>query len=308
MSRCYPFPPPGYVKNAIPDDKPLNELNNVVKVDTKAAKKERKEEKKREKREKRKSKESGGDVESKKHKHKKRKHSEEKSHKDDIDLAYEKKLRQNELDCLEKSSLTEELGQAVGSQNSTDSTLKSTIKRQKLVTSPPDVSQSSGSKIRIKLSIQRQKDPEVLPDEPSSSLGRTPDVTVRGNVGPETIRHDKSKPLLSADVSKLPTHKSGATPPSNLCSRCPPEFSLRYKDLFENWAPPPLELNDTELDESWLFETKKKHDKKACDTSTSAVGFAHSSGPYPRAICLPGADIYALPGADIYALPYVLPY
>lgn len=103
------------------------------------AKKEKKKEKKREKREKGKTR-GGGDIESKKHSHKKRRKDERS--KEDQKGGELQKRTENEIEQIEKSSLTEERGHPVGSQASSDSTLNSN-KRQKL-SSPPNGRHNAG--------------------------------------------------------------------------------------------------------------------------------------------------------------------
>ncbi|XP_039069682.1 UPF0329 protein ECU05_1680/ECU11_0050-like [Hibiscus syriacus] len=111
MSRCFPFPPPGYVKNGIRDEALIESIK--LKREEEKAKKERKKEKKDKKREKKEidKARNSGETESKKHGHKKR-------HKDERSQEGKKggdcqKRRQNEVECFEKSTLTEEHGQAV---------------------------------------------------------------------------------------------------------------------------------------------------------------------------------------------------
>ncbi|CAN6541501.1 unnamed protein product [Malus baccata var. baccata] len=116
------------------------------------AKKEKKREKKREKKEKKA--QENGEPENK-HSHKRR-------HKDEKGRDHGKK-RKHETENLDKSGLTEEHEQPVGSQNSSDSTVNSN-KRQKQ-DSPPDGRHNSASILRIRLPLQRHKDPEMLPRE-----------------------------------------------------------------------------------------------------------------------------------------------
>ncbi|CAL2274084.1 unnamed protein product [Prunus armeniaca] len=123
------------------------------------AKKEKKREKKREKKEK-KARENG-ELENKKHSHKKR-HKDERHQEDEKGRDHGKK-RKHEIENLDKSTLTEEHEHPVGSQNSSDSTVDSN-KRPKQK-SYPDGMHNSASIFRIRLPLQRHKDPEVLPRE-----------------------------------------------------------------------------------------------------------------------------------------------
>ncbi|XP_059438236.1 uncharacterized protein LOC132171048 [Corylus avellana] len=179
MSRCFPYPPPGYVKNGIRDEALIDSIK--IQREEEKARKERKKEKKREKKEKEKAREKAretGKIDNKKHKHKKR-HREERSQEDQKGGDPHKR-RKYETENLEKSSLTEEHGHPVGSQNSSDSTLNSN-KRQKQSLSSND-KHNSGSVFRIRLPLQRHKDPEVLPskEQPCSSSGRTEAAFAQG--------------------------------------------------------------------------------------------------------------------------------
>ncbi|PKI68217.1 zinc finger CCCH domain-containing protein 18-like [Punica granatum] len=171
MSRCFPYPPPGYARNGVRDEA----LIESIKKEAEKAQKERKEEKKRRKREKEKAREEGETSEKKKHHHK-RKHRDGRSQEeDDTRGDHNKKQRVNSKHA-EKSNLTEEHGQPVSSQNSTDSTLNSSKGQETPTSLGMEGRQRSASIIRIQLPLQRQKDPDVLPNKEqpcSSAPGRT---------------------------------------------------------------------------------------------------------------------------------------
>ncbi|KAF8101543.1 hypothetical protein N665_0204s0040 [Sinapis alba] len=149
MSRCFPFPPPGYVVNGDRDEALIEssikgeeekckkeQLRKERKRDKKD-KKEKKEKKdkkeKKEKKDKKRKERERGEGESEKHSHKRRRKEEEVAkdvqniHKVDVFS----KLKESENDRLEKSSLTveRELLQST-SQNSCDSTLNSNEKEK----------------------------------------------------------------------------------------------------------------------------------------------------------------------------------
>lgn len=96
--------------------------NQKLQREGEKAKKDKKKETKREKKEKDKARESG-EVGKEKHGHKKR-HKDERHQEGKKERDHDKK-RKLETENLEKSNLTEEHGQPVGSQNSSDSTLNS---------------------------------------------------------------------------------------------------------------------------------------------------------------------------------------
>ncbi|XVF59816.1 hypothetical protein PTKIN_Ptkin07bG0306200 [Pterospermum kingtungense] len=325
MSRCYPYPPPGYVKNGIRDEALIESIKiqreeEKVKKERKKEKREKKE-KKREKKEKDKAKGSV-EGESKKHGHKKR-HKNERNHEDKKGGDHQK-IRVSEAESFEKSTITEEHGQAAGPQNSSDSTLNSN-KRQKL-SLPPDSGHNPGSIIRIRLPCQRQKDPEVLPskEQPCSTSGRIDDAFVQGTHEhaprpgrqleqhpcstastrhPElTFKLSKEKPCSSSRASESLAHNAEASMPLSLCSSCPPTLALEFKNLVEDWVVPSLQTEQTSFDEDdWLFQKKQNITSGFKSNTNGNVGPSQISLPtWPQACYLPEADIYALP----FTIPY----
>ncbi|KAG7540198.1 hypothetical protein ISN45_Aa07g004450 [Arabidopsis thaliana x Arabidopsis arenosa] len=192
MSRCFPFPPPGYVLNGTRDEAVIVSIKGA---EEKAKKEQKRKERKRDKKEKKDKKDKKERDEKKEKKRKDRegkeggseKHSHKRRRKEDgakVDVSH--KLKESEINCLEKSSLTveRELLQST-SQNSCDSTLNSNEivpkqkekqqpldgrhnnnQKQKEKQQPLDVrhnnNNDSESIIRIRLPIRRQKDPEVM--------------------------------------------------------------------------------------------------------------------------------------------------
>ncbi|XP_021815600.1 putative mediator of RNA polymerase II transcription subunit 26 [Prunus avium] len=203
MSRCFPYPPPGYVKKGI-NDEALIESIKLQREDGKA-KKEKKREKKREKKEK-KARENG-ELENKKHGHKKR-HKDERHQEDEKGRDYGKK-RKHETENLDKSSLTEEHEHPVGSQNSSDSTVNSN-KRQKQ-NSYPDGRHNSASIFRIRLPPQRHKDPEVLPREEQPCQ-----LPIQKHKDPQVLPSQEQPSLLSLQRHKDPQVLPSQEQPSRL--------------------------------------------------------------------------------------------
>ncbi|XP_042479059.1 uncharacterized protein DDB_G0284459-like isoform X2 [Macadamia integrifolia] len=166
MSRCFPYPPPGYEGKSDALDEAL--INSIKKE--KKPKKERKKEK-REKKEKRgegeKKAREKGCVEEKQQKHEKR-HKNERSK---VELEGDHPRRE-EAEHFEKSGLTEEHGQPVSSQNlydSSDSTQNS--HKRKKHCSPCRSNHNLGSILRIRL---KPKDQETFPSKelPCSNSGK----------------------------------------------------------------------------------------------------------------------------------------
>nr|CAB3496525.1 unnamed protein product [Digitaria exilis] len=150
MSRCFPYPPPGYVR------KPpvaVAEAETTAKLQ----KEREKAEKKKEKRSDKKALQSGETSKHSKHSHKKRKH-------DDASTAGQepKKVSKDSVEQLEKSGLSEEHGVPCFSQTVRDS---------------PESSQDSGNVVRIKIKSNQDSQaavlekPRVLEQPPAQQMG-----------------------------------------------------------------------------------------------------------------------------------------
>ncbi|CAN6481246.1 unnamed protein product [Victoria cruziana] len=111
MSRCFPYPPPGFLKTKGEDT--VSKICEERQKNEKERKKKRKDRKHKEK-----SHGDNGMVKEKKHRdHKRHKHERSKEKRVTSDRA---QRRQDENEQTERSSLTEELGQPVGFQNLSD--------------------------------------------------------------------------------------------------------------------------------------------------------------------------------------------
>uniref|UniRef100_A0A2P2JLP5 Uncharacterized protein n=2 Tax=Rhizophora mucronata TaxID=61149 RepID=A0A2P2JLP5_RHIMU len=328
MSRCFPYPPPGYEKKGISDDALIESIK--VQREAEKAEKERKKEKKREKKEKKqKDKEKvreSGEFESEKHSHKKRKR--DKGSQEDQKRGGFQKNGDNEREHSDKSSVTEEQGYPGGSQNSLDSTLKSN-KRQKQGT-PPDGRHNPGSIIRIRLPSQRHKDPEVLSnkEQPCSALGMSDDASIqwihepahvsgreqeehpcstsRSTCQDSTLGLNNEKPFLPSGPSDIFASRAKLDLPTKLCGSCSPHLALKFRNLVENWVPPLMQCEYTDLDnQEWLLESTRPQ-KENCRLEfcgAGSAGLSHGDTtpyPYPQTCYLPDADIYALP----FTVPY----
>ncbi|XP_010467575.1 PREDICTED: uncharacterized protein LOC104747610 isoform X1 [Camelina sativa] len=119
MSRCYPFPPPGYVLKEINKDKYLIDSIKGAKDEVKKDRKHKRKDKKRKERET----EAGR---SRNHRHKRRRKDEG------------AKLINSEVEFLEKSCQTVELELQSSSQNSCDSTLHSNERSKQIQSQPLD--------------------------------------------------------------------------------------------------------------------------------------------------------------------------
>ncbi|KAI4993599.1 hypothetical protein ZWY2020_007912 [Hordeum vulgare] len=157
MSRCFPYPPPGYVRNpvAVP---PVA----VVETTSKLQKERERAEKKKEKRNDKKASHRGGDeTKHSKRSHKKRKH-------EDTNLAgSESKTASKELfEQLEKSGLSEEHGAPsfIQTVHGSPESSQDSSKRRKVVLPGPSQNKN-GTFLRIK--IKRDQ------DSPSATLDRS---------------------------------------------------------------------------------------------------------------------------------------
>ncbi|KAI4331379.1 hypothetical protein MLD38_029570 [Melastoma candidum] len=315
MSRCFPFPQRWCVRNGIRDEA----LIESIKREAEKAKKERKKEKRREKKE-RKAKENG-DADNKTHRHKRR-------HKGDGNLANEKdgdchKKRKLDSERVERSSLTEEHGKPINSQNSSDS-ISNSDQRQK-PDFVPEAGQNSASVIRIRLPLQRQRDPEVVPigDRSCSAPVRLDHFACEKNenalrsssvsgehlssssvrTGQElAVKHGRAELRPLTGVNETSTSGNELSTVPKLKQHRPLSSELHYIDLIENWTPPLYQSLSVDLDDqNWLFEGKQKprQDTYRCKVEQGSL-VNTSSTAWPLSQLLPDLGIYALP----YAVPY----
>ncbi|MCL7050542.1 hypothetical protein MKW94_009397 [Papaver nudicaule] len=316
MSRCFPYPPPGYeVKNGVLD----LDLLESIKRESEKIKKERKERKKEKSREKKhkkdKTKESGDSQ--------KKERSHEKRHKSDAKAGDSLKRKEPESEQLEKSCLTEEQGQPANTQNlydSSDSTLNSNKRKRHSSPSPSlsDVSRSSGNSVLIKLPLQKHKDTQLPTsnEQVCSVSGRTEIITIARDEFPSLRACKQScstsgRNELHAQDVHVPTPPSSSSKsaapssakPSSGSKSAPRGIDLQFRDLIENWVPPTLQIYQTDFDDQeWLFEMKpqRRHEAKRLKPSSNDVDLCRGSSGWPRACYLPAADIYALP----YTVPF----
>ncbi|XP_010531101.1 PREDICTED: vicilin-like seed storage protein At2g18540 [Tarenaya hassleriana] len=333
MSRCYPFPPPGYARNEIRDEA----LIESIKREEEKARKERKERKREKKEKKRKERESGAEG-SKNHSHKRR-------HKDN-DTKENKKVSDNcrrvdnETELLEKSCLTDERDNQTASQNSCDSTINCN-ERPKQSLPLDDNHNTSESIIRIRLPVKRQKDPEVLTskdEQPYSPRGRIvasqppprelvdQPCSISASVAPQhvlSLSEESSRSHITTRFSKekMPSRSHREQPEvepskekpcsvmeetaraSSLCTICPPKVAVQFLNLIENWSPEPAgsDLSDSEDQEWWVMRTNSRNNG-AGRIQVSSLNTSQGSSLKQW----PGARF--LPGTDIHALPYTVPF
>ncbi|CAH8262571.1 unnamed protein product [Arabidopsis lyrata] len=321
MSRCYPFPPPGYVRK-----ESLIESIKGTKEEVKKDRKHKRKEKERKEREN----EAGR---SRKHRHKRRRKDE------GANASGSGKLINSEVEFLEKSCQTVELELQTSSQTSCDSTLHSNERPKQIQSQSLD---ETG--IRIRLPDKGQEDPEdevmmttkdqrsremldaslaAAPKESVGHLYSTPRDAFR--VCQEKVRDPAREKITKLGKEKKPIHpkdnrkiskekkipsSSSCTPleqekPSSshqetigssklLCRKCPPSMAGQLLNLIEDWAPDRAEskLTDSEDQEWWLFI---KFGAKRQQVSNQKTNQGSSLMVWPTARFLPEAEVHALP-------------
>lgn len=315
MSRCFPYPPPGYARNGVRDEALIESIKRKVEK----VKNERKKDKKREKKEKKAALENGG-IKDKKHSHKRR--NEDKRTQADQKAGDHRKKRKHDTEHLEKSNLTEEHGKPVNSLNSTDSTMNSSKKQKQIL--PPDGGLNPASIIRIRLPLQRHKDLEMLPsgEQPCSAPVRTDVVDHEKHEHAPRSSTDRREHLCSTSssagegtasklglmeqcpssgVAETSSQKNGTLSLPSLDDRGLSRSEIKYRNLIENWVAPSFHSGCADLDDQdWLFGRKQLN----CDAGNCKADYDGSTygspSPWPR--------MHYLPEVDMYALPYTVPY
>ncbi|OIT38828.1 PREDICTED: stress response protein NST1-like [Nicotiana attenuata] len=307
MSRCFPYPPPGYSLNTAANNEALIESIKLQR-EREIAKAEKKKEKKREKKEKKENKE--------------KRREEKKAKKESSNPGFDKaaheskgmylfKCLEDEAEQLERSNLTEEHGQAVCSQNSScssDSTQNSNKRKRPASPSHGNI-QAHGSIIRIRLSKKGGQGETSTAKEKQLQKPAQKDVevTVRTSV-------ERANPLLKATGCPPPSVVLEPSPSTSGWRDCVADkaatascsnahensIEFQYRNLIENWLPPSLQTEHLDVDdEAWLFQRKPKHarvgQKSAVSKAVSNDSTCGGSALWPRAQYIHDAELYALP-------------
>ncbi|CAA0816656.1 Unknown protein [Striga hermonthica] len=332
MSRCFPYPPPGYTLSGARNEA----LIESIKLQ-KEKEKERKEKKERRKEKKEKRKERKERRKEKKHKTiqnvgesdvQKLHVTKDKSGipKDDLgqksssDLLQKK--RETENNQLEQSSLTEEHARPVTlyvPSSSSESTENS--KKRKRLSPPEDDTCSNGQVILIRLPSTKQNELDALVKEqqqPCSTSGRIDSPSKIDHVkdwpesfpngtrsnGRDLNAKNGGENVCLTSLQKCDKIGHKAKPESVLSSM--QKMDMQYQNLFKNLLPPQVEetwLCSDSLD--WLLEGNNQRgqelraEKKPCYENVS-LSCSRSSVSWPR--------VEYLPEVDVYALPFTVPY
>ncbi|XP_052203386.1 uncharacterized protein LOC127808798 isoform X2 [Diospyros lotus] len=184
MSRCFPYPPPGYSPKRDNNEALIESIKlQKEREKSKSERKERKREKKEKKREHRAIVEQH--VTEFNH-GRKRKHDDEKAYKSDkvkVDLKGYYKSTEDEAEEVERSGLTEEHEQPVCSHNACDSSDSTKNCEKRRQASPGRRIQAHGNILRIRLPSRKFKEPDAnVGDERSCStsgrIHKEPDPAV----------------------------------------------------------------------------------------------------------------------------------
>ncbi|KAI9165154.1 hypothetical protein LWI28_008738 [Acer negundo] len=346
MSRCFPYPPPGYVRNGIRDEALIESIK--LQREGEKAKKEGKKDKKREKKQ--------------KDKRKRRSPGETERLKNSSDSTLNSQKRQ-------KLNTSPDGGQNSGSIIR----IRLPLQRQKDPDVLPNKEQpctASESGRSVDASIQVMHEPALRPGREgkqhpcSSSTKGRPELTLRHNdrkpcpsIGATescaqmvdenpclSTRATEScaqivdeKPCLSTEscaqmvdenpclstratescaqiVDEKPCLSTGPTksrvqmvktsPASSLCGICPPDLTLKLRDVIGNWVPPSIQSDSTDFsDEEWLFESKQNEKCRSRRCEEDIVASSHTN-----TTAWPQLQVCYLPEVDIYALPFTVPY
>ncbi|KAL2503952.1 hypothetical protein Adt_19573 [Abeliophyllum distichum] len=327
MSRCFPYPPPGYSLSRASNEALIESIK--LQKERKNSNEERKKEKRREKKEKRKEK-----KEKKEKKKGKTNQNTGKSHNVDNARVGENiwvdsrggllhKGKKAEIEQLERSSLTEEHEQPVCSRipsSSSDSTENSN--KRKRHTSSIDGSNSLGNIIKIRLSSKKKNVPDTSSNKPQlcSTSGRVDfpvqrkdEIVLRASKGTVCPTSEGTHNLVqgfptrtdqelvfsaSRQTESAAQGKLGTSSGANAVLTPTQRLELQYKNLVENWVPSELHnLANDPNDQEWLFQSKDKgvRPEKRFRSSGDGMSCSSSLALWPQSKYLPDADIYALP-------------
>ncbi|KAG7029449.1 hypothetical protein SDJN02_07788 [Cucurbita argyrosperma subsp. argyrosperma] len=336
MSRCFPYPPPGYVRKvarteaALIESIKLQSERRQHKTDSKKEKSKHKKEKSKDR----------------KHKSKERKERKEKSSRslnDQKQKACVKEAKDRlegtkvEAEQLEKSGLTEEHGQPVWPHSpgylSDGTQINHKRKRDSL---QPDEGCKPGKVIRIKLasSLSQQENSSADSEQTCSVSGCDCSRDQKRDENSSVVRRStcfaNSETALAVKDCTSSKPKIKDPPPHAVKDRTsskpkikdPPPHAVKeisslgnvmslprtrspvesaYEALFEKWVPPPLQLEQQMDDEEWLFQTEKQDGRSTkTNEAFSSIPSCRSSSLWPRGQYLADADVYSLP----YTIPY----
>ncbi|XP_073145353.1 uncharacterized protein [Henckelia pumila] len=311
MSRCFPYPPPGYTLRRSSEDALIESIK--LQKEKKKAKEQRKERRK-ERKERRKE----NDEKRKERKDK----ANQSSDKHDISKGQNDKNIWANSDHLEKSGLTEEHEQPICLRipsTSSDSTENSTQRKRDF--SLVGGRHGHGNIIRIRMASKKQNSSTSSIDEHVCSTSGRTDVPAQNKdeicgkskqeaiyIPTEETRKfgqgftagtEKELVCLISKNDTGPPCITGISPLPDAVRSSIQRRELKYNKLIETWLPPQLEdtcLDTDDLD--WLFGGKnqgirtEKRLKSECDNMSCS---SSSTLWQPHARLLPEVGVHALP-------------
>ncbi|KAJ7966892.1 DNA ligase 1-like isoform X2 [Quillaja saponaria] len=315
MSRCFPFPPSGYMRNGssgqalIESIKLQREWEEKSKADMKKEKKTEKKEKKRVKKEKRKKKEDKSSNVS---------HKVEDQNRVDAASCPLQKRVEVETEQLEKSGITEEHEQPFQSPCYLSDSTQSGNKRRRSTSQPNDKCIDHGNIIRIRLPLRKHREPEEpnLKDQLPSTSARADSPVQEINESINLLRlplcystsadvnrfSEESNARLCKELTTSSEEKAGIVFKITSVEKETQSMDSVYSSLFQNLVPPSNEFDGSDVeDQDWLFGTKRHdgHASKRLKAGTD-LSCSRSSTHWPRAQFLPEGEIYVLP----YTIPF----
>ncbi|KAL8459166.1 hypothetical protein ACS0TY_036583 [Phlomoides rotata] len=287
MSRCFPFPPPGYTLSSARKEIMI-ELIKLHKE------KQRKKEKRREKKERRRK---------ERKERRKIKKDERSPNSDKSDIAKDhigqqvcsdessEKRRESKSVKSELSSLTEEHGRPsiLPVPSSSCESTENTSNRNKRA-SPEDDSHGRLSEASLMVFVIDFHD--QLKARERAEICNTEGINLRNN------REEICS--TSGQIEAIARGKTVRSMPDDDAVNPMQGVELQYKNLLANWLPP--QLPDTSLytvDSDWLFRDSWKNREKQ-DEKRRRCGSGNISCVWARA--------EYLPEVGAFALPYVVPY
>ncbi|XP_028784606.1 glutamic acid-rich protein [Neltuma alba] len=308
MSRCFPFPPPGYMRNGACSE----DLIKSIKLQ-----KERDEAKEQRKKDKRKKKEKR-----KERKERKEKEANATHHCDDKGKECKlrnlesyrlekiraeqgsgclRKVGDDDNEQIERSGITEEHDQPFSSTEPcclSDSTQSSNKRKRSTSPSRSD----HGTAIKIRLPLRKHREHEELQQDYRAGSTGSKGITKSFN---EESRHQFQGQRNSEPEQREYQYivHTGVDPSTNLKDSERGRMASLYNSLFQNWNACELQLKGFELeeDQDWLSASEGRQ-TQATKKAKSVNDFLGCSGSslWPRAQYLPEADIYGLP----YTVPF----
>ncbi|KAL8514768.1 hypothetical protein ACS0TY_013738 [Phlomoides rotata] len=317
MSRCFPYPPPGYTlsnarKEALIESIKLQKQKVNAEEQRKKDKRREKKEKKKDKKEKKIQNLDKPDIV--------QGHTVEKLW-TQSKVEFLDKGSKTDSEQLERSSLTEEHEKPVCLRvpSSSSESTENSNKRKRL-SSPSDVTHGPGNIIRIRLPSKKQKQSDASPNEqqPCSTSGRTHFPSrVKSNIASRLGNECCTAQLVSRNVDqglvlKIDRQRISSIPKQIVKTPVPSashavmdpmkEEELLYKNLTENWVPPQLQNGCFSLDDDndWLFPSKngslhQPEKRQICRVDSISSCSSRSSTLWPVATYLPEVDVFALP-------------